>query len=103
MNWRQHIKAWLIKQGKFWFDKTFQRPRANAEHLGGYIAGAYVLPEWRRSHIGRALVTAAENWLREIGMPTSELHVLFENESAREFWTSLGYEPLALSLRKKLN
>jgi ribosomal protein S18 acetylase RimI-like enzyme len=99
----ERLKVWLIKQSKFWFDKTFQRPRANAEHFGGYIAGAYVLPEWRRSQVGRALVTATENWLREIGMPTSELHVLFENESAREFWASLGYEPLALSLRKKLN
>ncbi len=102
-SWRQWSKTVFIRWCKRIFDALLQRPSANVTPTGGYIAGAYVLPEWRRSHTGHALVAAAENWLREKGMVTSELHVLYANESAREFWASLGYEPLVLGLRKKLS
>ncbi len=103
MGWRHWGQTVFIHWAKSVIDASLQRPRANATPQGGYIAGAFVLPEWRRSHTGHALVAAAENWLREKGMATSELHVLYANESAREFWASLGYEPLALGLRKKLS
>ena len=102
LSWRQWSKKLLTDGGKRAFDALLRRPRANAIPLGGYIAGAFVLPEWRGAHVGRSLVAATEEWLRQLGMPASELHVLYANESAREFWASLGYEPLALGLRKKL-
>jgi ribosomal protein S18 acetylase RimI-like enzyme len=102
LGWRPWLRQVLQLWAKAAFDKALRRPRANITPLGGYIAGAYVLPTWRRSHVGQSLVSAAENWLREHGMPTSELHVLYANESARAFWANLGYEPLALGLRKKL-
>lgn len=102
LGWRQWWRARLEQAARAAFEQALRRPRANTTMLGGYIAGAYVLPAWRGSHIGHALVSAAENWLRAHGMPTSELHVLYANTSAREFWASLGYEPLALGLRKKL-
>ena len=101
--WRQWSQTVFICWAKRVVDALLQRPRANAAPQGGYIAGAFVLPEWRRTHTGHALVAAAENWLREKGMATSELHVLYANEAARAFWASLGYEPLALGLRKKLD
>lgn len=101
--WRQWSQTVFTRWARRVFDALLQRPRANVTPQGGYIAGAFVLPEWRRSHTGHALVAAAESWLREKGMATSELHVLYANESAREFWASLGYEPLVLGLRKKLN
>jgi ribosomal protein S18 acetylase RimI-like enzyme len=102
LGWRRWLSQVLQLWAKAAFDKALRRPRANTAPLGGYIAGAYVLPAWRRSHVGQALVRAAENWLREHDMPTSELHVLYANESARAFWASMGYEPLSLGLRKKL-
>ena len=101
--WRQWSQTVFVHWAKSVVDALLQRPRANVTPTGGYIAGAFVLPAWRRTHTGHALVAAAENWLREKGMATSELHVLYANESAREFWASLGYEPLALGLRKKLS
>ena len=50
----------------------------------------------------RALAEAAETWFSEQGLKNSELHVLFNNEAARQMWEELGYEPLALGMRKKL-
>jgi GNAT superfamily N-acetyltransferase len=58
--------------------------------------------EARRSNVGRLLVEAAEAWLHHKGIDTSELHVLCANEEAVRFWKDVGYEPLAIGMRKKL-
>ncbi|HZS04859.1 MAG TPA: GNAT family N-acetyltransferase [Blastocatellia bacterium] len=84
------------------FDFVMRRPRPNLRLTGGYIAGAFVRNEARRSSIGRALITAAEDWFRSHGMETSELHVLYANDGARRFWEEIGYEPLAMGMRKVL-
>lgn len=84
------------------FNALLRRPRANVEVRGGYIAGAFVHPDVRRSNIGRMLVAAAEDWLKKQGILTIELHVLYVNESAAQFWREVGYEPLALGMEKKL-
>ena|GEM_PF-1467238 len=84
------------------FNSMMRRPRPNVRLAGGYIAGAFVRPDVRRSQVGRALVAAAEDWFREQGLGTSELHVLYSNESARQFWEEVGYQPLAMGMRKKL-
>ena len=102
LGWKRWCLGLMTNQAKQVFQMLLRRPRPNAVPVGGYIAGAFVLPEWRRSHVGHALVAAAENWLRQCGMEVSELHVLYVNEQAREFWTNLGYEPLTLGLRKNL-
>ncbi len=83
-------------------DFFLRRPRPNTDAVGGYIAGIYVLLEARRSNVGRLLVEAAESWLRQKGIDTSELHVLCANEEAVRFWKDVGYEPLAIGMRKKL-
>lgn len=79
-----------------------RRPRPNVEAIGGYIAGAFVRQDVRRAKVGQQLLAAAENWLRAQGIGSTELHVLFINESARAFWEDAGYEPLTLGMRKKL-
>lgn len=84
------------------FNLIRRRPRKNIEQSGGYIAGIFVDPDLRRSGVGTMLVGAAESWLREIGIPTCDLHVLSANESARRFWEARGYLPLAVGLRKPL-
>jgi GNAT superfamily N-acetyltransferase len=84
------------------FNFALRRPRPNVEIAGGYIAGAFVEPGARRTSVGRALVAAAESWFRVQGLATSELHVLYSNEGARRFWEEIGYQPIALGLRKKL-
>lgn len=100
--WRRWLKEKCIKLARRAFDLVLRRPRPNVEQTGGYIAGIFVKPTARRDHVGRALVTAAEAWLRTQGLATGELQVLCANTAARQFWESLGYEPIALSMRKTL-
>jgi len=97
---------WLVDRveqvGRAAFNRLLGRPRPNVETVGGYIAGAFVHPGARRLKIGRMLVAAAEDWLRAQGVTSAELHVLHVNETARQFWEEVGYEPLTLGMRKKL-
>lgn len=100
--WNLWLKEKLIEVARQAFDFLLHRPRPNVAASGGFIAGAFVKPEARRSHVGRALVSAAEHWLQSQGMKSSELQVLHANADARQFWESLGYEPLVLGMRKRL-
>lgn len=99
------LRRWLIdvteRAARRAVNFALRRPRPNVDAVGGYIAGIYVRPDARRASVGRALVTAAEDWLRAQGAPAGELHVLYVNEAARLFWQKLGYEPLTLGMRKK--
>lgn len=100
------LARWLIDRiegmARSFVTFVLRRPRPNVEAVGGYIAGAYVRQDARRASAGRMLVAAAEDWLRAQGVATSELHVLYFNESARRFWEEIGYEPLTLGMKKKL-
>ena len=83
-------------------NRVLRRPRPNVYAIGGYIAGMFVLPAERRAKIGHQLLSAAENWLLAQSIPLTELHVLYINEAARQFWEAAGYQPLTLGMRKKL-
>lgn len=102
LGWPNWIKEKFIKRARQAFEWLLRRPRPNVALTGGYIAGAFVKPSARRSHIGRALVNAAEHWVQQQGLTHSELQVLHANLSARQFWESLGYEPVVLGMRKRL-
>jgi ribosomal protein S18 acetylase RimI-like enzyme len=103
LGWRAWLKERFVQSANELFDSLLHRPRPNVEQMGGFIAGAFVKPEVRRSNVGRALVAAAENWLRKQGLATSELQVLHANAEAQRFWESLGYEPLVLGMQKRLS
>jgi ribosomal protein S18 acetylase RimI-like enzyme len=103
LGWCVWLKEQLAHSANELLDSLLHRPRPNVEHTGGFIAGAFVKPEVRRSYVGRALVAAAEHWLRKQGLATSELQVLHANAEARRFWESLGYEPLVLGMQKRLS
>jgi ribosomal protein S18 acetylase RimI-like enzyme len=102
LGWRQWLKDWIERAARRSFTFVMRRPRPAVQVESGYIAGTFVTVEARRLGIGRALATAAETWFSEQGLKNSELHVLFNNEAARQMWEELGYEPLALGMRKKL-
>lgn len=102
LGWRGWLKEKCINLARRAFDLVLRRPRPNVEQTGGYIAGIFVKPTARRGHVGRALVAAAEAWLRAQGLTTGELQVLCANTTALQFWESLGYEPIALNMRKTL-
>ncbi|MFN3459222.1 MAG: GNAT family N-acetyltransferase, partial [Novosphingobium sp.] len=42
--------------------------------------------------VGRALMTAAEDWLKAQGSPKIQLMVRGDNAAARGFYDALGYE-----------
>ena len=86
-----------------WFHRSvFRQPRPAPQLEMGYIAGLFVHPDLRRLGIGRKLTAAAEDWFRQQGIKTCELHVLESNETGRKFWEETGYAPVSLGMRKKL-
>jgi ribosomal protein S18 acetylase RimI-like enzyme len=49
-------------------------------------------PSRRGEGVGRALMMAAEGWLRAQGCPKIQLMVRGDNAAAKGFYTALGYE-----------
>ena len=70
--------------------------------ITGYILGIFVEPEFRRKGIGSALLRYAEDWCRERGFLSRTLNVGWQNESARSFYESHGYNVRSEVRRKNL-
>jgi ribosomal protein S18 acetylase RimI-like enzyme len=54
----------------------------------GYIAGVYVLPEYRKRGLGRAVTVATLEWLRSRGCRRIRLHAA---DRARPMYEALGF------------
>lgn len=54
--------------------------------------GLMVAEGFRRRGVGRALMVAAEDWARDVGVCKIELHVFPYNEPAIALYEDLGYE-----------
>jgi ribosomal protein S18 acetylase RimI-like enzyme len=67
---------------------------AMAGHDGhrGWVYYVAVDPDRRAQGFGRAIMRAAEDWLRAAGIPKLQLLVRRENASAGAFYQSIGYE-----------
>ncbi len=65
----------------------------------GYVFGLYVVPEARRQGIGRRLMREAARLLAEQGRSFIVLSVDTPNDQARGFYTRLGFEDAARTLR----
>lgn len=59
----------------------------------GWVYYLAVDPQVRRTGLGRALMAAAETWLRERGAPKLQLMVREGNDEALGFYAALGLEP----------
>ena len=57
----------------------------------GYLQHLVVKPEHRRHGIGKALVTACINSLKQIGIYKTHLFILKSNSLADAFWASNGW------------
>ncbi|WP_367872695.1 GNAT family N-acetyltransferase [Luteolibacter sp. Populi] len=58
----------------------------------GYLEGIFVLPEQRGRGIGRALVTAVQDWAVACGCREMASDCLHENVESIEFHKRLGFE-----------
>jgi aminoglycoside 6'-N-acetyltransferase I len=58
----------------------------------GYLEGWYVVPEARRSGVGRALIEGAEAWAVERGCPEFASDTLIVNEVSEAAHHALGFE-----------
>lgn len=58
----------------------------------GWVYYLAVLPDRRGGGLGRALMAAAEDWLRARGAPKIQLMVREDNHAALGFYESLGLE-----------
>ena len=58
----------------------------------GWVYYVAVDPDSRKRGHGRVIMAAAENWLREAGIPKLQLLVRRENVQANAFYGSLGFE-----------
>ncbi len=58
----------------------------------GWVYYLGVLPDRRGHGLGRALMEAAELWLRDRNAPKIQLMVRDDNKHAIEFYKALGYE-----------
>ena len=56
----------------------------------GWVYYLAVAPDARRAGLGRALMAAAETWLRERGVPKIQLMVRTGNEQAHAFYRARG-------------
>ena len=59
----------------------------------GWVYYLAVAAGARRQGLGRALMAAAEAWLRAAGAPKLQLMVRSDNAAAVGFYTALGYDP----------
>ena len=58
----------------------------------GWMYYLAVAPEARSTGLGRALVAAAEGWVRDRGIPKLMLMVRTDNAAVLGFYAALGYE-----------
>ncbi|WP_062345384.1 GNAT family acetyltransferase [Novosphingobium sp. CCH12-A3] len=58
----------------------------------GWVYYLATAPDRRGQGIGRALMGAAEDWLKALGSPKIQLMVRGDNSAARGFYDTLGYE-----------
>ncbi len=68
----------------------------------GEIWDVFVREDMRGRGIGKALMHAGEDTLREMGAEDMKFHVALKNPGAIEFYKKMGYEPVMYRMYKRL-
>ncbi|MFL5796996.1 MAG: GNAT family N-acetyltransferase [Actinomycetota bacterium] len=67
------------------------------------ISGVVVRAGHRGRGVGRALAEEAARFAEELGVQWIELKVFWPNETAREFWRTLGFTPRVVQLTAQVD
>lgn len=68
----------------------------------GWLSDVWVEEGARRRGVARALIAAAEDWMRQQGMSRVELSVAMRNPDAQALYAGLGYRPATLTFARDL-
>ena len=77
-------------------------PPVVTERARAEITDLFVSEDSRRCGVGRRLVEAVMDWLRERGVPRVEVRVAVRNAEGQAFWRALGYDDLVDVLQRPL-
>ncbi|PSR17781.1 GNAT family N-acetyltransferase [filamentous cyanobacterium CCP3] len=69
--------------------------------LHPYALLLYVVPAHRRRGLATALLTVAHQWAQQQGHRQISLQVFSDNRAAQALYTSLGYQPEAILMKKE--
>jgi hypothetical protein len=67
----------------------------------GWVYYVAVDPDWRGQGLGRAIMNAAEDWLRAAGIAKLQLLVRRENAKASAFYETIGYDEAPVTVFAK--
>ena len=70
-----------------------ENPSRMSAEQAAELSRVVVVPDGRRSGVGKALVDAGEEWARSRGIRTLVASIFVANEDSRRFWTAVGFEP----------
>ncbi|MDR7522617.1 MAG: GNAT family N-acetyltransferase [Armatimonadota bacterium] len=73
-----------------------------AQRRRGYIHDVVTREGFRRRGIGRRLVEALLEWMREAGVSVAELTVAVRNQEAVAFWEALGFSRYMYHMKRDL-
>ncbi len=77
----------------FLFASFARRQAFFHEQSRGKIEDTWIRPAYRRTGLGRALVVAALDWVKERGADRVILQVARQNEAGQAFWREMGFGP----------
>ena len=85
----------------FCYSYISQKPRYFRLNKFGFIGDLYVMPEYRRSGIGKALVKDAVDFFTKRKIKQIELLVATKNKNTINFWESMGFSHLLTWMYKR--
>lgn len=68
----------------------------------GYLSSIYVLSEYRKKGVGKALTKKLVEWFGKKKMKYVNLWAFWQNDSGRKFWESLGFDEYGIFMKKKI-
>ena len=80
--------------------------RIGPSYLGsaklGVVSHLYVQPDVQGRRVGASMVAELEDWFRTVNVEECELHAIWTNDQARDFWKKMGYAEKLVDMRKRL-